>query len=499
MKIVYYFLSMFLFCSVVSVYASEQTSVKIDSILECEATVQKTENNYIVDIKMESVEGFAPATNKMLSIRKANNLALVALLKYLYPKQDKYSLSCSGMETIRVEYSEDVCHVVCRIPQDGIKIINPANVAKKQSKKKGASRVDAKKELEVNSIEESSKVVTARSSLLTKKSDYNETIDELANVLIQSAPQCIDSAEKLDVFNKSVADFEKQIKNQYAQLKKKIEEDRELLTIEKSELLETLVQSQNKPMQRLKTLAKCAQSVETIDKLTKSLFHSAPQCVDSSEKIDDFYEALSGYEEKINKQFAKLKVAIEQENDFLSTDKSKLLDFLTQSQSKPMQRLKALAKCAKELETLKDFESEPEYAEYLLSNPFYRNHGGVEVYRSSAGYGLISLGSALISQESKDKPAILLRKAQRVAELRAKAELAGEIEGKNVETKKTFTETVETNTVGSKKKVFSLREFSQIIHESASAFLENVRPVASWRSADGEIVYVVLGMFREKK
>ncbi|MBR5313971.1 MAG: hypothetical protein IKU45_00990, partial [Clostridia bacterium] len=431
--------------------------------------------------------------NELLSMRKANSMALVALLKYLNPDKKNASLSCSGRQTIKAEYSEKVCHVVCKIPINGVTIIDAPVVAKQTPKMNANLSAESKADSGV-------KIVSSKSSLLTKQADYEETINELADVLIQSAPQCIDSFEKFSVFIKAITDFEEQIKKRYAQMKTAIEQERELLRLEKSELLEFLAQSQDKPMKRLKGLEKCSQEVEKIGNLTNALLRSAPQCAICSEEIDDFYEALADYEEKIEKQYDFLKESIEQDSELLSTDKSKLLTVLTQSQNEPMKRLKALAKCAQELETLKDFESEPEYAEYLLSNPFYRNHGGVEIYRSSTGYGLISLGKSVISQNSNDKPAILLRKAQRVAELRAKAELAGEIEGKNVKVKETYTETVETKSTGTKEEqVLSIDDYSRIIHESTSAFLQNVHPVATWRSADGKIVYVVLGMFREKK
>ena len=498
MKVIVYLLS-FVVCSfAVLTQAAEPVPVQIKSVRKCEATVEQTDGAYIVDVKMASIHCFKPAMNKSLSLRKANNMALVALLKYLNPDKKNASLSCSGMETIKTEFSEKVCRVVCRIPQNGVKIIDAPVVTNQAPKKKAdASTAVSQTETKANSRP---KIVSSKSSLLTRQADYEETIDELANILLQEAPQCVDSAERLGSFIKAIADFEEQVKSQFAELKKTIEQERELLKLEKSELLETLAQSQNKPMQRLKTLAKCAQAIEAIDKQAKAFLRSIPECPVCSEELDSFYEKVADCEEKIVNQFTQLKKTIEQEREFLPTDKSKLQSIITQCQNKPMQRLKTLAKCAQELETLKDFESEPEYAEYLLSNPFYRENGGVKVYRSSTGYGLISLGSAFISQKNKAKPAILLRNAKRVAELRARAELAGELENKDVETKETYTEAVKTKIEGAKEElVLSIDDYSQIIKESASAFLENVRPVASWRSADGEKVYVVLGMFREKK
>ena len=495
MKAIVYLLS-FVVCSfAVLAQAAEPVPVQIKSVRKCEATVEQTDGAYIVDVKMAPIRCFDVGTNRLISFRKANNMALVALLKYLNPDKKNVSLSCSGTETIKTEFSEKVCRVVCRIPQNGVKIIDAPVVAKQTPKK----NVDVA--TTVSKADLHSKTVSSKSSLLNRKADYEETINELTDILVQEAPQCVDSAEKLGAFIKAIADFEEQIKRQFADLKKTIEQERGLLETEKSYLREVLVPCQNKPMQRLKTLTKCAQEVETIDKLAKILLRSVPQCAVCSEEIDSFYEDIADCEEKIEKQFAPLKKAIEQESEFLPSDKSKLLGILTQSQNKPMQRLKTLAKCAKELEKLKDFESEPEFAEYLLSNPFYRENGGVKVYRSSSGYGLISLGNAAVSQKSSDKPtAILLRNAKRVAELRARAELAGEIEGRKVKMKETYTEAVETKSDGTKEElVLSIDDYSQIIKESASAFLENVRPVASWRSADGEKVYVVLGMFREKK
>lgn len=497
MKAFFPFLLLVIFSLTVLTQAAEPVPIQIKSVRKCEATVEKTNDSYLVDIKMEPIDCFDVGTNEILSIRKANSMALVALLKYLNPDKKNASLSCSGRQTIKADFSEKVCHVVCRIPINGVKIIDAPVVAKQTPKMNANSTVDSKADSKDSS---GPKVVSSKSSLLTKQADYEETINELADILIQSAPQFIDSIEKSGAFIKAISDFEEQIKKQYAQMKTTIEKERELLRLEKSELLAFLAQSQNKPMKRLKELQKCSQEVEKIGKLTKDLLRSAPQCAICSEELEDFFEAIADYEEKIEKQFGLLKQSIGQNSELLSSDKPKLMSILTQCQNKPMQRLKQLAKCAQELETLKDFESEPEFAEYLLSNPFFRNHGDVEAFRSSTGYGLISLGKSAISPNSNDKPAILLRKAQRVAELRAKTKLAGEIEKWNVKVKETHTETLKTKSTGAKEEqVLSIDDYSRIVNESTSAFLQNVRPVASWRSADGTIVYVVLGMFKEKK
>lgn len=401
MKALHYYLSVLLCCLAVLTQASEPTSVKIKSVRKCEATVEQADGAYIVVVKMVPIRCFDPATNKSLSVRKANNMALVALLKYLYPDQKNVSISCSGVQTIKTDFSEKVCSVECRIPQKGIKIIDSSAIAKENSKKSDKSRQTS-----------GAKIVTSKSSLLNRQADYQETIDELADVQLRSAPQCACSSKESDAFSEKIADYEEQIDNQFSALKKAIEQERELLRLEKSELIANL----------------------------------------------------------------------------------------EQAQQKPLQRLKALSYCAEQLETLKDFESEPEYAQFLLSNPFYREHGGVKVYRSASGCGLIALGSAVIPDKktNNEKPALVIRKTQRIAELRAKAALAGEINGTKVETKETFTETDKITSGSSDVEILSIEDYSEIIQESATAFLERVRPVASWRSADGKEVFVVLGMFKKE-
>ena len=399
MKAFRFFLPFFFFAVAVWTQASEPVPVKIKSVRKCEATVEKTEDSYIVDVKMAPIRCFDPSTNELLSIRKANNLALISLLKHLYPEHNNFSLSCSGMQTIKTEFTENVCRVVCRIPQKGIRVINSPSVVKEKPQMNSTS---------------SSKVVSSKSSMLTKPADYQETIDELADIML----------------------------------------------------------------------------------------HSAPKCACHSEELDAFIEAIADYEEQIEKQFSALKKTIEQERELLRLEKSELLDNLAAAQKKPIQRLKELAYCAEQLETLKDFKSEPEYALFLLSNPFYREHGSVEVYRTASGCGLISLGYAAVPEKKspKDKTALLVHKAQRIAELRAKAALAEEINGKKVEINEKYTESVSVKSKRSDDiEILSIDDYSRIINESASAFLERVRPVASWRSADGKVVFVVLGMFKSGK
>lgn len=401
MKAFRYFLLVLICCIVISTQASEPTPVKIKSVRQCEATVEQTDGAYIVAVKIAPIQCFDPATNKSLSVRKANNMALAALLKYLYPDQKNVSISCSGVQIIKTDYSEKVCSVECRIPQKGIKIIDTAAVAKENSKKSDKTRQTS-----------GPKIVSSKSSLLTRQADYQDTIDELADVLLRSAPKC-----------------------------------------------------------------KC-----------------------SSQESDVFYEEIADYEEQINNQFSALKTTIEQERELLRLEKSELIANLEQAQKKPLQRLKALAYCAEQLETLKDFESDAEYAEFLLSNPFYREHGGVKVYRTASGCGLIALGSAVIPEKKTGnaKPSLQIRNAQCVAELRAKAALAGEINGTKVETKETFTETDKITSGFSDVEILSIEDYSEIIQESATAFLKSVRPVASWRSADGKVFFVVLRMFKKE-
>ncbi len=399
MKAVYYYLSALLCCIAVSMQASEPVPVKIKSVRKCEATVEQTDAAYIVAVKMVPIRCFDPVTNKSLSVRKANNMALAVLLKYLYPDQKNVAISCSGVQTIKADVSDKICYVECRIPQKGIKIIDSRVASKEKSVRKTAS---------------GAKIVSSKSSLLTRQADYQETIDELADVMLRSAPPCACSSEESDAFCEKIAD----------------------------------------------------------------------------------------YEEQIDKQFSTLKKAIELERGLLSLERSELLANLELAQKKPIQRLKALAYCSEQLDSLKDFKSEPEYAQFLLSNPFYRENGGVKVYRTSSGCGLIALGSAVLSDKKTpgEKTALLVHKAQRVAELRAQAVLAGEINGIKVETKETFTETDTIKSSGSSDvELLSIEDYSQIIQESASAFLKRVRPVASWRSADGKVVYIVLGMFKNSK
>lgn len=238
---------------------------------------------------------------------------------------------------------------------------------------------------------------------------------------------------------------------------------------------------------------------DTINQLETLLIDSLPPFPTNSDQAQTFASSISDSEELIDKQCQALKSAIENESLLLSIESQPLLDNLNSVKKKAMDELSRRVKILEQLESIQNFSVKTDFAFAVLSSPFIMENGGVEVVNVQGEYVLIAVGIAPLAQnkpgENKSR-AVRKIKALRVAEMKAKAKLAAEKSGVNIEVREKYTETVTIKNDNGKPSGSIQEEYNQRIQSSVSALIRNVRQVGSWESSDGELVFCVLGAKR---
>lgn len=224
---------------------AEQVSVPLRTARPCKAFVEETGDAYRVSVEMLPVRCFDPATNISVSYQKAGTLAMSALLHFLEPQADKKTLQCSGVEYEKRSCNAQTCTLVCRIPREGVTIVSAKPVLREPT-------VD----LAIPTL--------SSGSLLTRQSDYSDTIRQLFTHLQNQAILYPCSADEKEAFAESVAALEETMENAVASLQKTIEDDRELLSLERTPLLEELQAGRKRRLTQLQKVLECGMRIENL-------------------------------------------------------------------------------------------------------------------------------------------------------------------------------------------------------------------------------------------
>lgn len=136
------------------------------------------------------------------------------------------------------------------------------------------------------------------------------------------------------------------------------------------------------------------------------------------------------------------------------------------------------------------------YQPYLLGNPLLMEVAGAKIVRLENGHRvLLAVGSVVLKD---DKPKTRLD-AEKVCRIKALASIVAEKQGVQV----AHVEKVEERTVivieDGKEKGKSVEEVMQITRTEVRGLAPGMSVVGRWKSRDGQILYVAMGMICDEK
>lgn len=251
------------------VFAADAVPIKIKSVRPCTATVLADEDNYEITVSLLPVRCFDAATNRELSFRKAEQFALLALLKYLTPSDSgsktesgtsQKTLKYSGLTTSDRRWDEKSCRVVCRIPRAGVQIVPRAAIrSSEESQKGGRQSTDSKRSANKKDEQGRQLFSPGTGSILNLEDDYRDTIQSLAATLAEGTPSVPLSLEELDEFCDCISEREERLDRLVNAMKKSIADERGLLSIERDPLLAELNAVRAAAFKQLQRLAAAAE------------------------------------------------------------------------------------------------------------------------------------------------------------------------------------------------------------------------------------------------
>lgn len=141
----------------------KEKAVQIDlgGIRQAKAFVIVAKHDYFIRIEMVPISLFDKATNELVNLEKARELALIALAKHLSPKE-AVELTVSGAENEKIVAEAKKYSLTVRVPTNGVRVVKGDEKPAK-GKEKAKDRI----------------VITSGSSLFTRKGDYENLIQGL--------------------------------------------------------------------------------------------------------------------------------------------------------------------------------------------------------------------------------------------------------------------------------------------------------------------------------
>lgn len=137
-----------------------------------------------------------------------------------------------------------------------------------------------------------------------------------------------------------------------------------------------------------------------------------------------------------------------------------------------------------------DVRIERLFAACLTESPLLMELGGAEVIEVQSDRRIVvGVGKAVLG----DGSAADAERATRVATLKARAAIVAELAGVRVSQEKRETVTdVRKSGTGSEESMRVLIT-RRVVEERAAGWLKGVRPIGTWRSKDGLVLYVAVG------
>ena len=201
-----------------SVAADATSAIDLGGLRQAKAVLTVTDAEYVVKVRMLPVECFDAPTNARLNREKARELALLALAKHL-SAGEAAEFSVSGVQINGVGTDGMFYTLALRVPQEGVSVVRERE---KPPAKHGEDRV------------------AFTSELFTRKKDYQNTLEKLtaaalADVQTAEEKPAEDAAPR-EAFGLALAEIEERGLKNLENLRKEIQADVLLLSVEREDL-----------------------------------------------------------------------------------------------------------------------------------------------------------------------------------------------------------------------------------------------------------------------
>lgn len=208
-----------------SLVAPKVVEIKLAGPRQVRVRLVEDAGQYEISVTMVAVKVFDEAANQFINRKKARTYAVVALARHLRPEGERQA-SLVMKEVVQREGKSagGLYRSVVRVSTKNVRLVANDPAAENSA--------DDEAGQEVFRLENSS-------SLLARKSDQLETLESLANFIVQQSPLARADLNKVGIieFNELVTDAEEEIDKQFERFIKAVESDRLLLSIEKEEIL----------------------------------------------------------------------------------------------------------------------------------------------------------------------------------------------------------------------------------------------------------------------
>jgi hypothetical protein len=162
----------------------------------------------------------------------------------------------------------------------------------------------------------------------------------------------------------------------------------------------------------------------------------------------------------------------------------------------PLLLLAALLPHADADEKFADVAIEKPYADYLRANPLLMEVAGAKVIRLDDGKQVVLAVASVVLKDDRAKTRL---DAEKVCRAKALASVVAEKQGVQV----AHVEKVEERTVivleDGKEKGKSVSEVMQLTRTQVQGLAPGLSVVGRWKSKDGQVFYLALGMVCDKK
>jgi len=172
-----------------------------------------------------------------------------------------------------------------------------------------------------------------------------------------------------------------------------------------------------------------------------------------------------------------------------NTERPEVLDALGVVRTRLQARADALKKFARA-------ELTPPFDEYLTANPLLMEVGGAIVVELGANRrALVGISKTILNSDTSEE----ILRAETVCKLKARAALIAERDGSEITYLKQVKDRIEIVKEGDAEKATSVSELTRIGTEKIKGIARGANVVGRWRSADGKIFYLAVGVHLDAK
>ncbi len=198
------------------------------------ATVSLSDETYQITVEMLAVKAFDPATNKALNLAKGRMYAAQVLGKHLKAGD----LMIRGLNVRESDATGNTFRLVAVVPRDGVSGVNRDTTNSQGHQTAGVPPLTGlaqpEKALRGREIRVTGDATTA--DFLNRKTDYLDTIVRLREVLSDEGNTLGKQFAEPEDFYDSIASLEERAEAAFKTLRKQIDNDKLLLSVEQEEV-----------------------------------------------------------------------------------------------------------------------------------------------------------------------------------------------------------------------------------------------------------------------